>query len=193
MKSTSPAEYATLLPVLAEGLRKDLFTKEEATQWADYFIVQDEQPDIFFVDLALSRTKEEAIALLHEAARSSSAQVMPRPLLAACYKKLLADNTRLKHLASSLWSSAWEGLLTEQECYFMDALAYAAETIELTSDSTRQQFEQDTLAFLSLYQDYTLANYAYWPALDRSITHTLSDLKLLHLTTVPQWWPFRNV
>jgi hypothetical protein len=57
MQSTNPQEIITTLHLIRAGLASGLLKKEEVIDWADNIITKDEQPDIFFIDLAMASSK----------------------------------------------------------------------------------------------------------------------------------------
>ncbi|MCB2379340.1 hypothetical protein LGH70_17210 [Hymenobacter sp. BT635] len=175
VKNTSPFEYAELINVFAEGLRLGIFTKQEVTQWADGFILRDAQPDIFFIELSLSHDKEAALEILSGAAHQMEASTSPRPLLGALYKKLVTTKEPVPDVTDALLPFNWEDeLLTKTESVCLNTLVNAAELFEIGLGPAYEQLQEDTLSFLSLYQEYTIANYSHWDVLDQEIPRQLS-------------------
>ncbi|TGE21120.1 hypothetical protein [Hymenobacter metallicola] len=182
--NTSPFAYAEVINVLIEGLRMALFSKEQITQWADGFILHDAQPDIFFIDLALSRTREEALTILSETARTMAAETSPRPLLCAIYERLVTNDKTALESAASLGAFIWNNeLLTVSERNFIQYLHYDADMLDLLPPSAREKLEQDIGAFLALYKEYTIENYAGWDSLDQEIVLKLDTTPLFHNDT----------
>lgn len=52
-----PEDISPTQHLIRAGLASGLLTKEEVIDWADKIITNDKQPDIFFIDLALSSSK----------------------------------------------------------------------------------------------------------------------------------------
>ncbi|RYU80752.1 translin family protein [Hymenobacter persicinus] len=204
MTSTSPFEYAEVINILAEGLRLGLFTKQQVTQWADSFILRDEQPDIFFIELALSPNDDEALTVLTEAVGSMSAETTPRPLFGAIYGQVLRQEKSIVEAALSLSPFTWEGeLLTKREFDVVNDLYYTADLADAVGESDLAVLEKNTLEFLAPYQNYTIENYAHWNELDQEINlklapPSLSDDVIQKAATLQgpatpvrkHWWQF---
>jgi hypothetical protein len=176
MRTTNPFEYAELINVLSEGLHMGLFTKEEITQWADYFVLQDDEPDIFFIDLALSNTKDGALTILNGQASAMLAVTTSRPLFGALYRQVISKKKEATSIPEELFGFVYDELLSKQEKSLIYALDLAADYLAVSSGITVQELEEGVSTFLSIYKDYTIGNYACWNTLDEQVNQTLEKL-----------------
>ncbi len=193
MSNANPAEYAALLTAFREGLSIGVFTKADVTQWADGFILRDEEPDIFFIELALSHDEQEALVLLIDATFRWPAEVNLRPLFGAIYKRVLTSEITILEAANCLNHFSWDDkLLTEAESCFVDFLPYHADYLDISDEATPRQVEQETVRFLSLYEHYNVENFARWAALDQEINARLREMPQPGIATSvkPPWWQF---
>lgn len=194
MKNASPFDYAELINVFYEGLRLGLFAKNDLTVWADQFILQDNQPDIFFIDLAISHTTADCLTSISQACQHMAAETTPRPLFCALYKQILSGQKTAINALSRLSGLETSPLLTEQEALAFDTLVYGDELAGVFA-ITEVDVEQDIMSFLSIYQDYTIENYNYWDILDKEIEVKLGQQKFFSLTasrsiSFKSWWRF---
>lgn len=177
MKATNPLEFAELINVFSEGLNMGLFTKERITQWADHFVLQDEEPDIFFIELALSNDKSTALSILSEAARNMQAETSPRPLFGALYGQVFTNIKSIDEAAACLLNLQSAELLSQQEKGFIYALDYSQSFLDVYTKSgiTAQDVEKGVLAFLLIYKDYIAEQFYRWDEIDSQINHSLSQ------------------
>ena len=154
-----------------------LFTKEEITQWADQFVLQDDEPDIFFIELSLSKNMEVALTLVNRKARTMQAATTSRPLFGSLYRQIVSKEKGATAVAKELFGFVFDDLLTKPEKSFIYALDHATDYLEAPSAITIEELEEDVLTFLSVYKDYTVDNYAHWNILDKEVNQALNELK----------------
>lgn len=192
MKNTSPFEYAELINVFYEGLRMGLFAREDLTRWADWFILQDDQPDSFFVDLALSHTTEGCLTSISHTCQSMAAETTPRPLFCALYEQISSGHKSAINALKRVSGLETSELMTVQEREVFSTLVYAADLIEV-AHVTEPELEQDTVLFLTIYQGYTIENYSSWDILDKEVEKKLRACKFHSLpndrvNSSRSWW-----
>jgi hypothetical protein len=192
MINTSPYDYAELINIFAEGLRMGLLTKDDLTNWADPVILRDDQPDIFFIDLALSQTTSDCLEIISQACQSMAAETTIRPLLCALYKLISSGQKTALEALTRVSGLETSELLMKQERVVFGTLVYAADLIEV-AQVTESELEQDAISFLAIYQGYTIENFSRWDDLDKEVEEKLSACKF-HCLPIDKanssrsWW-----
>lgn len=180
MKNTSPFDYAELINIFAEGLYLGLFNKEDLTNWADQFISRDDQPDIFFINLALSHTTADCLEIVSQACQSMAAETTIRPLFCALYKLISSGQKTAIDALTRVSGLETSELIPEQERLIFSTLVYAADLIGV-AQITESELEQDAISFLGIFQGYTIENYSRWNILDQEVEENLSACKFHRL------------
>ena len=54
MPQVKPTDFPLLLEVFRDGLALGLISKEEVIAWADQIIIEEDEPDYFFIEVSLS-------------------------------------------------------------------------------------------------------------------------------------------
>lgn len=117
MQSTNPKEILTTLHLVRAGLASGLLMKEEVIDWADNIITKDEQPDIFFIDLAMSSSKStnDVIHYISDYFNFENPAVRERPLLCLLYHQYANGQIDLEQTISKLFSLKFKAVFDEQE------------------------------------------------------------------------------
>jgi hypothetical protein len=159
MYSSEPENYLLLLSVFHRGLLNGLVSKADVVKWADAIILAEDEPDYFFIEIAVAPDVNSIIEIIGNLSLQYE-PVTERVLLGLLYLKVK------------------QGLIEPRKTAFildkinaMDALSGEErnELYELSDDFERKygmeffgEWEADVLRFLSDYESFTLDNVAVW-------------------------------
>ncbi len=204
MQSTNPKNILQTLQFVRAGLASGLLSKEEVIDWADEIITRDETPDIFFIDLALSSSKstKDICHYINDFLNFENPVINGRPLLGLLYKKFHDKEITLEQTVHKLFRLKFEALFTQKEegCIYSidDALVCAKQGIYGTVEDVHREVD----LFLSIYKDYTLANFEKWNGIDEATEQKIeqiyqqesksSELNPIskELSGMKPWWKF---
>jgi len=187
----SPKDFIELLALFRVGLAVGLIDKSEVTKWADGIIMSEEEPDLFFIDLSLAKSKNEAISIISENVEAGT-PINWKAVLGLLQQRM-AEGQELKFIVKAMYHLLDEAELSELERDYIytieDFFEMANTKVYGSLDSIRQQ----TADFLSLYKDYTLANHPDWPELDKQAN---TGLEQMHRAAIERhekeqrkpWW-----
>jgi hypothetical protein len=175
MQSTNPKDMLTTLHLVRAGLASGLLTKEEVIDWADKIITKDEQPDIFFIDLALSSPKStnDVIHYISEYLNFDNPAIQGRPLLGLLYHQYANGQINLEQSVSKLFRLKFEAVFNEREGGYIYSLENDYDVAKHGIYGSLQAVQQDLEKFLSFYQHYSIDNYEHWGELDRVVDSKL--------------------
>ncbi len=177
MQSTNPKDILQTLHLIRAGLASGLLPKEEAIDWADKIITKDEQPDIFFIDLALSssKSKNDIIHYFNKYLHFENPAIQGRPLLGLLYKQFSSGQLTLEQTVRQLFRLKFEAVFTETEESYIysidDYFDCAKHNIYGTLEDAYAQVDK----FLSFYKDYCLDNAEQWQDLDLRVENKLDQ------------------
>jgi hypothetical protein len=163
MTYAQPQNLPLLLNVFRRGLSNGLVSAKEVVEWADNIILEQDQPDYFFIELSLASNTDKLLEVLG-AAPIEGASTLSRVLFGLLYVKL-ANNIVDGRKAMSVLD----------EVYYMEALSrYETDSYYELDDEfdykygmkNFDEWETNALVFLSNYKDFTLNNVAEWPAIN---------------------------
>lgn len=203
MQSTNPKDISTTLHLVRAGLASGLLKKEEIVDWADKIITKDEQPDIFFIDLALSSSKSrnDIIHYFNDYLNFENPVIKGRPLLGLLYKEYKNGQFNLEKTVRVLFGLKFETVFTDTEEGFIYSIDndfdLAQDNIYGSIENVRQKTEQ----FLAIYRDYSIDNFEQWPVLDIKVDQILEAERIkqqqqyeqqhaLEIKKVKPWWKF---
>ena len=117
MQTTNPKDMLTTLHLIRAGLASGLLTKEEVVDWADKIITKDEQPDIFFIDLAMSSSKStnDVIHYISDYLNFDYPAVQGRPLLGLLNNQYTSGRLNLEQTISKLFRLKFEAVFNQRE------------------------------------------------------------------------------
>lgn len=175
MQSTNPKDIVTTLHLVRAGLASGLLTKEEVIDWADKIITKDEQPDIFFIDLAMSSSKStnDIIHYLSDYLNFENPAVQGRPLVGLLYNQYISGQINLERAISKLFRLRFEAVFNERELGYIYSLENDYDCAKHGIYGSLQEVHQDLEQFLSFYKDYSIDNYDQWNDLGKIV-----DIKL---------------
>lgn len=210
MQTTDPKDLLPTLHLVRAGLASGLLTKEEVVEWADQIITKDEQPHIFFIDLAMSSSKSvnDLTFYIGDYLNFEEAVINGRPLLGLLYKQYQNNSFDLDQTISKLFRLRYEAVFTDREMGSVYALENDYDAAKHNIYGTVEQVKKELEKFLSLYQNYSIHNEGEWQHLDQTVELQLQALdqpqpeilvEHLHMevleTTKPgkhskPWWKF---
>lgn len=134
--------------------------KEEVVDWADTIITRDENPDIFFIDLALSSSKSinDIINYISNFLSSEQPITQGRHLLGFLYKKFKTGKISLEQTVSLLFSLRDKAVFTDEEehkIYYLDDAFHLANA---NIWGTLEEVQKDTDRFLKMYKGFSIDN-----------------------------------
>src|SRR5688500_726949 len=155
MKSTNPKDILTTLHLIRAGLASGLLTKEEVVDWADKIITKDEQPDIFFIDLALSSSKSrnDIIYYFNDYLNFENPAIQGRPLLGLLYKQYKNKEFTIEQTVGKLFRLKFEAIFTEREEGYIYPIDNDYDCAKDNIYGTMEDVQKEVDKFLSFYKD----------------------------------------
>jgi hypothetical protein len=203
MQSTNPKNILGVLHLVRAGLASGLLTKEEVIEWADEIITKDEQPDIFFIDLALStsKSKNDIIHYFSDYLNFENPAVPGRPLLGLLYKQYNAGQRNLEQTVRTLFRLKSETILTDGEKDFVYSIDNDFDLAQDNVYGSIEDVRKETERFLEIYKDCSIDNIEQWQQLDKQVDQIfeaerkkqLKEFERLHspaIATRKAWWNF---
>ena len=200
---TNPIDILQTLHLIRAGLASGLLTKEEVIDWADKIITKDEQPDIFFIDLALSSSKSanDIIHYISDYLNFENPTVQGRPLLGLLYKKFSSRQLTLEQTVRKLFRLKFEAVLTEIEEGYIYSIDNDFDCAKHNIYGTLEAVYADVDKFLSFYKDYSLDSFEHWQdfdlevesQIDEEINRQQAEDSIAQLTmqsSSKPWWKF---
>jgi hypothetical protein len=175
MQSTNPKNISNALHLIRAGLASGLLTKEEVIDWADKIITRDAQPDIFFIDLAMSSSKStnDVIHYIGDYLNFENPTVQGRPLVGLLYNQYSSRQIDLERAISKLFRLKFEAVFNEQEEGYIYSLENDYDCAKHGIYGSLYTVQQELEKFLSFYKDYSIDNYDQWNDLGKIV-----DIKL---------------
>jgi len=203
MPNTDPNEIRPLLHLVRAGLAGGLLSKEEVVDWADLIITRDEEPHVFFIDLAMSSNKSvnNIIHFIADFLDFDTAVVSGRPLLGMLYRQYRTNKLDIVQTVDKLFALRYEASFTEQEMDNIYSLEHQFEAAFHGIYGSVQEIELAVAEFLSFYEGFDLGNYPDWSKVELSVDQKidqLNDRQNQHvpisekpMVSKPQpWWKF---
>lgn len=200
---TNPKDILTTLHLIRAGLASGLLTKKEVIDWADKFISKDEQPDIFFIELALSNTKstKEVLYYISDYLNFETPAIQGRPLLGLLYKQYKNQQLNLEQTVRILFRLIFEATFTDKEEGYIYSIDSDFDCAKNNIYGKIEDVEKETDKFLSFYKDYSINNFEQWNDLDKTVEENIEKDYQLHkqqIETYRQtfvnenkpWWKF---
>jgi hypothetical protein len=165
---TNPKDILQTLHLIRAGLASGLLTKEEVIDWADKIITKDEQPAIFFIDLALSSSKSvnDIIHYISDYLNFENPAVQGRPLLGLLYKQFSSRQLTLEQTVRKLFRLKFEAAFTEREEGYIYSIDNDFDCAKHNIYGTLESVYEDVDKFLSFYKDYSLDSFEHLQDLD---------------------------
>lgn len=203
MHSTNPKDITTTLHLIRAGLASGLLTKDEVIDWADKIVSKDESPDIFFIDLVMSSSKNVngVILYISDYLNFENPVVPGRPLLGLLFKQFYSGQISLEQAISRLFRLKSEAIFSEREEDYIYSLENDFDSAKHGFYGSLEVLQQDFEKFLSFYEGYTIDNHDEWINLDKVVELKLEMDRRLQLherekyraevreETKP-WWKF---
>lgn len=200
MQSINPKDILTTLHLIRAGLVSGLLSKGEVIDWADRIITEDEHPDIFFIDLALSSSKSnnDIIQYFSEYLNFENSAVVGRPLLGLLYKQYQSGQRNLEQTVRALYRLKSEAVFNQSEEGYIysidDSYDLAHDNIYGTVSDVQTEVEN----FLELYKEYSFDNSEQWHDLDTRVDRELEDeiqrqqeqYQARQIEDKKKWWKF---
>ncbi len=200
---TNPKDILTTLHLVRAGLASGLLTKKEVIDWADKIISKDEQPDIFFIDLALSNSKntKEVLYYFSDYLNFENPVVQGRPLLGLLYKQYKNQQLNLEQIVRILFRLNFEATFTDKEESYIYSIDNDFDCAKDNIYGKIEDVEKETDKFLSFYKDYSINNFEQWNDLDKIVEENIEKDYQLHRQQIEiyaqtfvneskPWWKF---
>ncbi|GAA4303122.1 hypothetical protein [Nibribacter koreensis] len=170
----SPRDFKELLTLFKVGLAVGLIEIDEVKKWADGIILSESDPDIFFIELSLVNSNNQAITLISENLRPES-YPNGKAVLGQLHKRL-AEGQELELIVRAMYSLLNEAKLSELEKDYIYSIDDYFDMANKKVYGNLQSVEQQTADFLFLYKEYTLENHLDWPELDKRADYELEEM-----------------
>ena len=169
-----PIEYKELLTLFKVGLASGLISKEEVTKWADEIITQEAEPDIFFIELSLIKSKSEGISYLGSFLDLDSL-ANGKAILGLLYKRL-KEGQELERIVRTMYNLKDEADFTELEKGYIYQIDDGFDLANTKVYGSLDNVRNETTDFLELYADYSIENYTGWPELNKRVDSDLEEM-----------------
>ena len=179
MSPINPSDFHLLFDVFRFGLTYDLISTKEITAWADGIIINETEPDYFFIEVSLSNNKNTLLEILGNYPADAENPVQIRVALGLIYKKLVdgiitADNAirimyttdPYERLTPYEWGWIYE--LDDYRDSYLNKNSYFV--VELDNPT------KDTLRYLSIYKDFRLDNFGEWEVINKQVDAAIISL-----------------
>ena len=173
-KMKDPNEYRELLTLFKVGLASGLYSKEEVIKWADFIIMQEEEPDIFFIELSLIKSKSEGISYLGRFLESDSL-ANGKAVLGLLHKQL-KEGQELDTIVRTMYDLKDEADFTELEKGYIYQIDGDYDLASTKVYGSLDNVRKETTDFLAIYADYGIENQASWPELNKRIDSDLEEI-----------------
>jgi len=203
MLTTEPNDIRPLLHLLRAGLASGLLSKAEVVDWADAIITRDEQPHVFFIDLAMSSNKSvnDIIHFIADFLDFETAVISGRPLLGMLFRKYRTNQLDLLQTVEKLFALRHEASFTEQEMDNIYSLEHQFDAAIHGVYGSVQAIESEVAEFLSFYEAFDLGDYPNWPMHELDVDKRLDQFdgrqdQKAAMSTKPvvskqrPWWKF---
>jgi hypothetical protein len=177
MQPTNPKDILQTLHLIRAGLSSGLLTKEEVVDWADKIIMKDEQPDIFFIDLALSSSKSinDVSHYFNDYLNFENPTIQGRPLLGLLYKQFSSKQLTLEQTVGKLFRLKFEAIFTEREEGYIYSIDNNFDCAKHNIYGTIESVYAEVEKFLNFYKDYSLDSFEQWQGLDLKVESKLDE------------------
>jgi len=200
---TNPKDILQTLHLIRAGLASGLLTKEQVIDWADKIITKDEQPDIFFIDLALSSSKSvnDIIHYIGDYLNFENPAVQGRPLLGLLYKQFSSRHLTLEQTVRKLFRLKFEAVFTEREEGYIYSIDNDFDSAKHNFYGILEAVYADVDKFLSFYKGYSLDSFEHWLDLDLGVESKLDEdinrqleedsiAQVIMQNSSKPWWKF---
>ncbi len=156
------------------GLASSLISKEEVTKWADEIITQEAEPDIFFIELSLIKSKSEGVSYLGSFLDSDSL-ANGKAILGLLYKRLI-EGQELERIVRTMYNLKDEVDFTELEKGYIYQIDDGFDLANTKVYGSLDIVRNETLDFLALYADYSIENHTSWSELNKRVVSDLEEM-----------------
>jgi hypothetical protein len=174
---TNPKDILPTLYLIRAGLASGLLTKDEVVDWAHKIITKDEQPDIFFIDLALSSSKSinDIIHYFSDYLNFENPAVQGRPLLGLLYKQFSSRQLTLEQTVGKLFRLKSEAVFTDKEESYIYSIDNDFDCAKHNIYGTLGDVHADVEKFLTFYEEYSLDSFEQWQDIDSEVESKLDQ------------------
>lgn len=171
----SPKDITHTLHLIRAGLASGLLSKEEVMVWADDIIIIDDEPDIFFIDLALSGSKSinDILHYFNAYLNYENPVIEGRPLLELLYNRFTSKQWTLEQTVGKLFSLKFEAVFSGREENYIYSIENDFDCAKDGIYGSLESVNAEVDRFLTFYKDYTLENFDKWPELDLHVERML--------------------
>ena len=172
-----PKNLIPSLHLIRAGLVSGLLTKKEIISWADKIIIQELEPDIFFIELSLQNSKETG-AILHyinDYLNFDDPFIEGRPLLGLLYKEYKSGRLNLEQTVITLYRLKYEVVLTNREESYIYSIDNDYECASQNIYGTLNEVQNELDNFLGIYKEYSFENFEDWEKLGKIADVTLEQ------------------
>lgn len=163
---TNPKTLELLLAVYYFALTHGLISRQEVIDWADQFILAEDEPNHFFIEVSLSHDLNELLSVIRPlAAPESDASV--RAILGLLYHGLSEGVITADIAVAAIDKCNAHKFLTRSEVDDVYELTDEIWIGDQTLD--KEQLTEKVLAFLVFYKEFELKNYKVWEIINYRI------------------------
>jgi hypothetical protein len=173
MPSPKPSDFPLLLEVFREGLIVGLISINDITSWADDKIINIDEPHYFFIELSLSKNKNDAIEVISSNVESTKNPICARVLMALIHKRLVNEDDVLTIEPAAKLVGTLQSFNT-LTMYELNK-TYTFDDYDLYYLPDLTQLQKDVANFLSLYKSFNLKNYNKWEEINIEVLRNLKE------------------
>jgi hypothetical protein len=168
---TNPKDILNNLHLNRAGLASGLLSKKEVINWADQIIAKDEQPDIFFIELALlnSKSTNDILHYFNEFLNFENPSINGRPLLGLLYKQYKNGVLSLEQTVSKLFRLKFEAIFTNREESYIYSIDNDFDCAKDNIYGSIEDVQNELEKFLSFYIEYSISNFDQREKLDKHV------------------------
>ena len=198
---TDPKNILSVLHLVRSGLASGLLNKEEVIDWVDKIITKDKEPDIFFIDISLSRNKNDMVHYIGDYLNFENPEIQGKPLLRLLYKQYITRQINLEQTVSRLFRLKFEAVFTAREESYIYSLDNEYDCAVNNIYGTLEDVEIELNKFLGFYRDYSIDSFEKWQEFDFTVESEIDKdiemqqeedklIKSLNIVDEKPWWKF---
>ena len=174
---TNPKNIIQVLHLIRAGLASGLLAKEDVVDWALKIIANDEQPDIFFIDLVLFNSKgvNDIIHYFSDYLNYENPVLTGRPLLGFLYKQFSSGQLTLEQTVGKLFRLKFEALFTDREESYIYSIDNDFDCAKEGIYGALEDVYADVSKFLGFYESYSLLDFERWQEFDFEVESKIDE------------------
>ncbi len=179
MKITNPTDVVELLGMFRIALINNLIDKKEIIKWADSIVLNEDEPNAFFIELSLlgSKSVNDIISFFSEFLGEFHPKTSVHAALGVIYSKFKSGDLSLEKVIYCVDWVCWNTDISEGEKYFMYELEGHYCSVTKYKCGSIEALENNTVQILEVYRYFKIDNYKDWHNLSATIGSKIAMLE----------------